>query len=293
MAMRRQASGAWVIGLRPYDDPDSIFDLRDCPITNERVLAIWREIAAAHAHFPDEDELRASVQLSEAGVAITMEGGHHWPSRAEFFAAVPEATALWWKPPHRLRMLVAKRDAPAAAQRGDTGATAAFAQVNADVGRALHERVVGLALLHHPDTVVDAYAGSGATAVPIASSGARVTAIEVDREAAAACAALLAEPSRSVAGRVEDHLARALPADVVLLNPPRGGVDARVSDLLQQTEKSPRAIIYTSCDPATLARDLARMPRYRIASMQAFDMFPQTAHVETVCELVPATGGAA
>ena len=42
-----------------------------------------------------------------------------------------------------------------------------------------------------------------------------------------------------------------------------------------------------SCDPATLARDLARLPRYRIASVHAFDMFPQTAHVETVCELVP------
>jgi len=46
-------------------------------------------------------------------------------------------------------------------------------------------------------------------------------------------------------------------------------------------------MIYVSCDPATLARDLARMPRYRIASLRAFDMFPQTAHVETVCELVP------
>ena len=50
---------------------------------------------------------------------------------------------------------------------------------------------------------------------------------------------------------------------------------------------APRAVIYVSCDPATLARDLSRMPRYRIASIRAFDMFPQTAHVETVCELVP------
>ena len=40
-------------------------------------------------------------------------------------------------------------------------------------------------------------------------------------------------------------------------------------------------------DPATLARDLTRMPRFRIAGIVAFDMFPQTAHVETVCELVP------
>jgi 23S rRNA (uracil1939-C5)-methyltransferase len=49
----------------------------------------------------------------------------------------------------------------------------------------------------------------------------------------------------------------------------------------------PRAILYVSCDPATLARDLARMPRYRLTAVRAYDMFPQTAHVETVCELVP------
>jgi tRNA/tmRNA/rRNA uracil-C5-methylase (TrmA/RlmC/RlmD family) len=48
-----------------------------------------------------------------------------------------------------------------------------------------------------------------------------------------------------------------------------------------------KAIVYVSCDPATLARDLSRLPNYRIASIRAFDMFPQTAHVETVCELVP------
>jgi 23S rRNA (uracil1939-C5)-methyltransferase len=90
-----------------------------------------------------------------------------------------------------------------------------------------------------------------------------------------------------VVGRVEDMLARALPADVVLVNPPRSGVDERVTTILEQVADAPRAVVYVSCDPATLARDVARLPRYRIASLRAFDMFPQTAHVETVCELVP------
>jgi tRNA/tmRNA/rRNA uracil-C5-methylase (TrmA/RlmC/RlmD family) len=85
---------------------------------------------------------------------------------------------------------------------------------------------------------------------------------------------------------VEDVIASVLPVDVVVLNPPRAGVDARVSAALEG-EGSARAIVYVSCDPATLARDLARMPRWRIASLTCFDMFPQTAHVETVCELVP------
>jgi len=285
MGMQRRPSGEWVIGLHPYDDPVGIFDLRDCPITDERVLEIWRAIAAAHPHYPDEQALRASVQIGEAGVAVTMEGGHHWPSRAEFFAAVPQATALWWKPPHRLRMLVARRNA-GGVEEGGPDASASFAQVNAGMGRALHEYTIALAMRHQAARVVDAYAGVGGTAVPLAAHGATVTAIEFDRDAAAACGSALPPPSRAVSGRVEDTLLDALPADLVLLNPPRTGVDARVTTILQDAQQPPRAIIYTSCDPATLARDLSRMPRYRIASVRAFDMFPQTAHVETVCELV-------
>jgi 23S rRNA (uracil1939-C5)-methyltransferase len=114
-----------------------------------------------------------------------------------------------------------------------------------------------------------------------------VTAIESDKEAASLTAARLPAGSRALSGRVEDLLDSALPADVVVLNPPRAGIDARVAALLQNERDGVRAIVYVSCDAATLARDLARMPRFRIANIVAFDMFPQTAHVETVCELVP------
>ena len=82
-------------------------------------------------------------------------------------------------------------------------------------------------------------------------------------------------------------LTDALPADVVLLNPPRVGVDAAVTGALAAGDPRPRAIIYVSCDPATLARDVSRLPGWRVASLDCYDMFPQTAHVETVCELVP------
>jgi 23S rRNA (uracil1939-C5)-methyltransferase len=88
-------------------------------------------------------------------------------------------------------------------------------------------------------------------------------------------------------GRVEDLLARALPADVVIVNPPRGGLHDRVPGQLLRASPRPRAVVYVSCSPGTLARDLARLADYRLASIVSFDMFPQTAHVETVCELVP------
>jgi 23S rRNA (uracil1939-C5)-methyltransferase len=127
----------------------------------------------------------------------------------------------------------------------------------------------------------------GATTLPLAAEGVQVVAIELDADAVAQLQQQLGRPSSAIAGRVEDHIAAALPADVVMLNPPRGGLDARVTEALQQVERAPDAVLYTSCDPATLGRDLARLTRFRLASVRSYDMFPQTAHVETVCELVP------
>jgi 23S rRNA (uracil1939-C5)-methyltransferase len=280
LAMRRARGGEWVVGLHPYDDPVGVFQLVDCPITDERVLAVWREVMAAHEHYPPADELRASVRVADDGVSVVMEGGNAWPDRAAFFAAVPSATALWWRPAHAARKIVA--------ERGRAAAGASFAQVNAGVGAMLHEYVLARAQAHRPERAIDAYAGSGATAIPLARAGVRVVAIELDREASARCAESLPDGSEAVAARVEDVLPRALPTDVVLINPPRTGVHEQVAAALEHVKTPPRALIYVSCDPATLGRDLARMPRYEIASIRTFDMFPQTAHVETVCELVPA-----
>ena len=138
---------------------------------------------------------------------------------------------------------------------------------------------------------MDAYSGTGDIALPLAHQGGgiRVVAIEMDRDASRAAAARLPSGSQAVNARVEEALPRALPADVVILNPPRAGVHERVTASLKAQNPKPRAIIYVSCDPATLARDIRRLEGYRVQSIRGFDMFPQTSHVETVCELVPAT----
>jgi 23S rRNA (uracil1939-C5)-methyltransferase len=143
--------------------------------------------------------------------------------------------------------------------------------------------------------LVDAYSGRGELAETVALDGVAVVAIEADaaataraRERLAAVTATHGMVARVVTALVEDALADALPADLIVLNPPRRGVDVRVTALLADAaDRGVRGIVYVSCDPATLARDLARLPRWRIASVRCFDMFPQTAHVETVCVLVP------
>ncbi|HET9011296.1 MAG TPA: hypothetical protein VFN38_05740, partial [Gemmatimonadaceae bacterium] len=277
--LRRLARG-WIAGLHPYDDPVAVFDLRDCPITAEEVLAVWAELRPQFDLLPDERALRVAVRLTEQGASVVVEGGRAWPNADRFFAAAPSMVELWWRPEEgRLRRIAARDDR--------SGAGASFVQVNARVAAALRGHVLERVRSHAPARVVDAYAGMGDTAIPLSAEGLTVVAIELDGDAVASFRDRLRAPSRAIVGRVEDHLPAALPADDVLLNPPRAGIDARVAAALERAGRPPRAILYVSCDPATLARDVARMPRYRVASVRAYDMFPQTAHVETVCELVP------
>ena len=278
--LRRVGSG-WMAGLHPYDDPAAVFDLEDCPITDERVMSVWAELRPAFDLLPRERALRASVRLLDDGASVVVEGGRTWRAPEQFLQASPMVRELWWRPDGSRARLIAQRGA------GDAARGASFAQVNAGVAARLRAHVLERARAYDPARVVDGYAGLGATTLPLAKEGREVVAIELDADAVASLQGRLHAPSTAIAGRVEDHLAASLPADVVLLNPPRTGIDARAAAALERVGRAPRAVLYTSCDPATLARDLSRLPRYRLASVRAYDMFPQTAHVETVCELVP------
>jgi 23S rRNA (uracil1939-C5)-methyltransferase len=266
--MRRRGD-RWIAGLHPYDDPDAVFPLTDCPITDESVLAVWREILAADRFLPPVAALRGSVR----DATLSLEGGpRHWAAHAEFFAAVPSLTELWWD-----GSLLHRRDA--------SPLGVSFAQINTALAASLRTEIIDRAWRFAPTRVVDAYAGRGDVALALAERGAHVTAIEIDSAASEWARDHLPAGSRALTGRVEDLLADALPADLAILNPPRAGVHESVTELLAQPE-GPAAIIYVSCDPATLARDVSRLAPYRISAIRAFDMFPQTAHVETVCELV-------
>lgn len=283
LAMRRLGTGEWIAGLHQYDNPARIFALRDCPITDRRVVGAWREILDNSALFPAVAALRGSVRITGDGPVFVMTGGMRWTSSAAFFDALESLAAVWWDNDEGARRLVGDRR-PA---RSLQPPSASFSQVNPEVAANLRKHVITTISRYSPQKVVDAYSGAGDTAIPLAESGYTVTAIELDGDSARWCAQYLPEGSVSVRGKVEELLPGALPADAVILNPPRSGVDSRVTEALESEAKKPRVIAYVSCNPATLARDLARLPGYRVESVVPFDMFPQTAHVETVCELVP------
>lgn len=279
LAIRRRG-GRTLAGLHPYDDPRGVFDLLDCPITDERVVAVWRAIRDRAHRLPEGQALRGAVQLHGDGASLSVEGGHTWAMPERLLDDVPALDSVWWRPEGGARRCVASR-------RDDALPAASFAQVNEQVAEELRAYTLERVLARAPHTIIDAYAGVGDTAIALARQNLAVTAIELDPDAAAFCGTMLPAGSRSIAARVENALPAALPADVVILNPPRSGVDERAITALSGVRPAPRAIVYVSCNPATLARDLSRLPGFRIASLVAFDMFPQTAHIETVCELVP------
>ncbi|MFQ5746699.1 MAG: hypothetical protein ACE5HF_05715 [Gemmatimonadota bacterium] len=105
-------------------------------------------------------------------------------------------------------------------------------------------------------------------------------AVESGREVAVAAGAEV----EFLAERVEDRIRDLLPADVIVVNPPRRGLAREVTEVLADARAT--GIAYVSCDPATLARDVSRLgERWRVRSVTPFDAFPQTAHVEVIAWL--------
>lgn len=306
----------WIGGLHTYSDPARIFPLTECPISHPLLVETWRQLRDHLRGLPatpsDGEPLRLSLRLSGADhqrVAVVVQGGTRWPDSkawaSRLHAAADRVVSVWWmrdgSAPQRLWAADdVKHDGSRASATGDAlrsevdddiGAEElSFAQINSEMAQQLNACVRAAIDAAQPRSVIDAYSGGGELAYALASAGVHVTAIESDAFATTrATQRLAAWPNaRVVTALVEDAIAEALPADVVVVNPPRRGVDEQVTTILNTaSEQGVRRIVYVSCDPATLARDVARLPRWAIANVQCFDMFPHTAHVETVCVLVP------
>ncbi len=155
-----------------------------------------------------------------------------------------------------------------------------FYQVNLELNQLVLQRVDELLRDLKPVALLDLYGGVGNLSVRAARRGVPVTLVESSRCAAADARYNLAGTRAVVvntdAGKLQagDHL-----ADVVLLDPPRAGAQGLLAELALAR---PRAFVYLSCDPVSLARDLASVPDYRIELVEPWDMFPGTEHIETL-----------
>jgi 23S rRNA (uracil1939-C5)-methyltransferase len=177
----------------------------------------------------------------------------------------------------------------------------AFFQVNPRQAACLFAAVRDLAALTGQEEVLDLYCGTGAVALQLASAARRITGIEIDaaavRDAKSNAAINQIRNARFLAGSAETEvprlLAQGFAPDLVVLDPPRSGCTPAVLTALIQLD--PARVLYISCDPATLARDIARLQPagYRVTAVQPVDMFPWTSHVETVVLMSRAEAGKA
>lgn len=161
-----------------------------------------------------------------------------------------------------------------------------FFQINTEVAERLLSAIERELNLQGNEIVVDAYCGIGTFSLPLARRVRQVIGLEIQPQAVEQ-----AQENARInhltnvefyAGAVETLLGQiAVKPDIVLLDPPRQGCDREVLDTLAQIR--PQRLVYISCKPATLARDLAILAEigpYEIKKIQPADFFPQTAHLE-------------
>ena len=164
-----------------------------------------------------------------------------------------------------------------------------FMQINDKVRDLIYSRVGKIIEESKIPNVIDAYSGVGIMSNIFAKHAKKVYAVEIVEEAvkdgiALASANNNAEKIQFICGdcaRELPPLIASLDKSIVVLDPPRKGCDVRVLDSILQAK--PTKIIYVSCNPATLARDVKRLlGNYSIESVTPYDMFPHTKHIETL-----------
>ena len=265
------------VGLHPYDRANFVFPLADCHITDFRLMALWRELRGRLAMLP-QPLTRLTLRLDrEARRHIIAESaGEPWLNadelRRALLGAVEGELVCWWQPVDGAARVVS---GPA------TGFPAtAFEQVNPGMGMITRRWAVEQLGDVRGQTVWDLYGGIGDTAALLVERGASVVSVDADEKAVSWGRGRL-PAARFIAARAEDVLPSLPAPHAVVVNPPRAGLHWDVS--LRLTSEPVPKLVYISCDPATLARDLQRLNvNYEVTAVRAFDLFPQTAHVETV-----------
>ena len=164
-----------------------------------------------------------------------------------------------------------------------------FFQTNSLGAERLYGKVVEFAELTGKETVVDLYSGTGTIPIFLANSASRVIGMEIAEsaivDARGNCEANGIENCEFILGDIRENLTLlSIRPQVMIIDPPRTGMHQDV--LSRVLEIGAERIVYVSCNPATLARDLGRMQEhYQILEIQPVDMFPHTYHIECVTKL--------
>ena len=290
------------LGLRPYDVPTRRGELKHVLVTASPdddlmvrfVLRSRRHLDQLRAALPD---LRRSLpQLAVASVNI--QGVH------QAVIEGPEEIVLTEENRLLMRLSLPVLGAGTPAVRCADGVelplylpTRSFFQTNTAVAEALYATARDWAEEAEPARVWDLFCGVGGFALALAAPNRRVLGVEVSASAidgARAAADLMGlDPAlvRFEAGdaRILDPAAGeraggAQRPDLLVVNPPRRGIGEQLAGRIEAS--GVERVLYSSCNPRTLAADLAHLPSMRVVRSRLFDMFPHTEHAEVLVELV-------
>lgn len=291
--LRRGADGGRVIaGLHELDQPERVFDVDgQCLLPEEPISKVWdglrREWGPGAVRLPSGPDLRLTLRSTQSGkVLLAIDGGKGAGEPEELLRRIPDLQAIWqtFNGTDRSPKLLAGEVRTQDLWEGEEVELrpTAFLQVNRRGAEPLRAAVIEAALgLGTGKRVVDAYCGAGVYGREMARQGMECVGVELDPGAVKVAKAAAPSGFRVLSGRVEDRLSEALPADIAVLNPPRQGVGKGVMEALLAA--GVQRLVYVSCDPATLARDTLLLGgQYKVSGFQIFDLFPQTAHVETL-----------
>ena len=228
-----------VAGFHHLANPRRIVDVEDgCILPDPAIAAAWRQLRVAWGdgarRLPAGRRLRLTLRTVNEGLILVVEGGKG-PGRPDvLLKEVEDLVAVWSVDPKRTQRLLAGQAVVHETRLGEVIRTSpnAFLQVNADAAAQLQRWVLDKVGAGPDTSVVDAYCGVGLYGRRIARAGGHAVGIEQDSRSAKTAGREAPDGFNVLTGTVEERLPEALPSDVVILNPPRAGVDARVIDIL-------------------------------------------------------------
>lgn len=296
LGYRKRARMHWSAGARPrigYYPPRSrvVTDVRSCAVLDPALDAAFSKLRGVLGpHLSGTGELHLAMGDGGVVVALRSEVGQPPLLYEALEVLVTEGVVVG----AALRAGGATVDATWGAPRevrdhggGErlVGPVAGFSQVHDEVNRALVSRVVELANPAGRD-VLELFSGAGNLTVALAATARSLVAVELDEAATDACRENLRARGIEATVRTGDAETYRAPStpDVVVLDPPRTGAPGAVKRIVGLGVPE---VVYVSCDPPTLGRDLGTLAAhgYVVTDAVALDMFPQTAHVECVVRL--------
>ncbi len=310
-----------ILGLHPKERFDKVFDLKECFLQSEKanqIVDFVREFAKEQKLIPYDYKKRAGFlrfltiregKNTDTTMVNLVTNKGEFPFKDEFFSRLvskfPFIKSVVRNINSKLaNIAVGEEEELLAGDRTITEklgkfkfeiSANSFFQTNTHQAERLYETVLDLADLHGDESVLDLYCGNGTISILSSQNARRVIGVESVEESVknarrnaelnsvTNCEFICGEVKKMLAKLVDD---KEIP-DLVVVDPPRAGLHKHVIKSLLSIR--PAKIIYVSCNPSTLARDLKILCEdyYKLERVQPIDMFPHTYHIETLVKITP------